>query len=385
MGAGSSAVKSELAKASEADLQAAATELAPEDIAKLKEALEATNKAAEDKPADEKPAAEEKKEEKAAEEKKEEKAAETKPAASIYSGPVDVSALTRVAKDDLGMMEQPKEPKFKLALLEVYVRDKPYGGADKSSNGHRYDSVPFVNGMIGAGMSCQPIHYLHEEHDKFFEICAKFNALIVRCNPGQIAQDGGSQQKFDDAVRALQKQGIQAWPSPDVMEFMGAKDALTKIAHLNIGLEDTLTYYDEAAFIEGFKKTMAYQPRVIKQNRGSAGEGIWIIKLKSGEYCSSYGEASCADDEVLDLMEANDNHAETHTVAEFIEWCIAGRTEKSGEWTSKGSGKYLEGGKAAGGQLVDQRFCPRIVEGELRYNLVGPKLIGIIHKKPKEG
>merc|ERR1711937_535053 len=50
-----------------------------------------------------------------------------------------------------------------------------------------------------------------------------------------------------------------------------------------------------------------------------------------------------------------------------------------------GKGKYLEGGKAAGGQLVDQRFCPRIVEGELRYNLVGPKLIGIIHKKPKEG
>ena len=43
-----------------------------------------------------------------------------------------------------------------------------------------------------------------------------------------------------------------------------------------------------------------------------------------------------------------------------------GRTDKSGEWTSKGTGKYLEGGKAAGGQLVDQRFCPRIVEGTLR-------------------
>merc|ERR1711918_128255 len=56
-----------------------------------------------------------------------------------------------------------------------------------------------------------------------------------------------------------------------------------------------------------------------------------------------------------------------------------------GKWTSKGTGKYLEGGKEAGGQLVDQRFCPRIVEGELRYNLVGPELVGIIHKKPKEG
>merc|ERR1740127_9778 len=130
---------------------------------------------------------------------------------------------------------------------------------------------------------------------------------------------------------------------------------------------------------------MAFQPRVVKQNRGSAGEGIWIIKLKEANYCGSFGERSCEDSEVLSLMEANDNHAEEHTVAEFIEWCIKGRTDKSGTWTSKGAGKYLEGGKAAGGQIVDQRFCPRIVEGELRYNCVGPELAGIIHKKPKEG
>merc|ERR1711871_305636 len=169
------------------------------------------------------------------------------------------------------------------------------------------------------------------------------------------------------------------------MEFMGAKDALTKIAHLNIGLEDTLAYYEDQMFIDGFKKTMAFQPRVIKQNRGSSGEGIWIIKLKEGNYCSSFGERTCEDSEVLHLMEANDNHEEEHTVGEFIEFCINGRTDASGEWTSKGVGKYLEGGKAAGGQLVDQRFCPRIVEGELRYNCVADALVGIIHKKPKEG
>merc|ERR1711871_1541831 len=130
---------------------------------------------------------------------------------------------------------------------------------------------------------------------------------------------------------------------------------------------------------------MAFQPRVIKQNRGSSGEGIWIIKLKNGNYCKSFGDRTATDDEVLCLMEANDNHAEEHTVGEFIEFCVNGRSDKSGEWTSKGVGKYLEGGKAAGGQLVDQRFCPRIVEGELRYNCVADALVGIIHKKPKEG
>jgi hypothetical protein len=301
------------------------------------------------------------------------------------AGLVDVSPLKKVAKDDTGLLPQPASAKYRTCVVEIFVRGQEFGGSDKSSNGHRYDTIPFANGMINSGMSCQLVHYVHEEHDKFFEVMKGFDAVIVRCNPGQIGADGGNQQKFDNSMRELRKQGIQVWPSPDVMEFMGAKDALTKIKDLEIGLEDTLTYFDEAAFTAGFKKTMAFQPRVIKQNRGSAGEGIWIIKLKKGNYCANFGDRLCDDKEVLSLMEANDNHSEEHTVAEFIEWCLNGRTAKSGKWTSKGTGKYLEGGKEAGGQLVDQRFCPRIVEGELRYNCVGPELVGIIHKKPKEG
>ena len=126
-------------------------------------------------------------------------------------------------------------------------------------------------GMISAGMSCQLIHYTHEEHDKFFELCKQFDFIIVRCNPGpvvpflkiiewwacinvyveqiprmqiallcpapwwilvsrgQIKADGGDQQKFDDGMRAMRKAGKQVWPSPDVMEKMGAKDALCKV------------------------------------------------------------------------------------------------------------------------------------------------------------
>merc|ERR1712176_818316 len=58
---------------------------------------------------------------------------------------------------------------------------------------------------------------------------------------------------------------------------------------------------------------------------------------------------------------------------------------KSGTWESKGTGKYLEGGKEAGGQIVDQRFCGRILEGELRYNMVNDVCLGVIHKVPAPG
>ena len=45
----------------------------------------------------------------------------------------------------------------------------------------------------------------------------------------------------------------------------------------------------------------------------------------------------------------------------------------------------MEGGVAAGGQLLDQRLCPCIVVGELRYNMVDDECVGIIHQKPKDG
>merc|ERR1712127_486357 len=163
------------------------------------------------------------------------------------------------------------------------------------------------------------------------------------------------------------------------MMKMGAKDALCQIKDTDFGLTDTIGYYSPDDIKTGFKKTIAFQPRVVKQNRGSAGEGIWIVKLKSGAYCADYGEKEAPDDEMLELTEANDSHKEEHTVAEFMEWCINGRTDKSGTWTSKGTGKYFEGGKEAGGQMVEQRFLPRIDEGESRFVMIGKKLFRVEH------
>eukprot|EP00965_Chrysotila_dentata_P104340 3445428-Pleurochrysis_carterae.AAC.1 len=43
---------------------------------------------------------------------------------------VDVSSLTQIAKDYLGLLPQPANPKFKTALVQIYVRSAPYGGSD---------------------------------------------------------------------------------------------------------------------------------------------------------------------------------------------------------------------------------------------------------------
>jgi len=201
------------------------------------------------------------------------------------------------------------------------------------------------------------------------------------------------------------EKGCLVWSSPKIQTQMGAKDALVKIRKLGCGLVDTLAYYDAAALEKGFKACCAYQPRVIKQNRGSAGEGIWLCwlakkednslvpfteypakSLKDNEDGTVTTDKSLGDDDWLKLMEMNDNHVEYHSVKEFLTFCVGGPdAEGAGKWTSTFPGKYLEGGKEAGGQLVDQRLLPRIDEGEVRILMAGDTCQMAIHKKPLEG
>merc|ERR1712218_246289 len=163
-------------------------------------------------------------------------------------------------------------------------------------------------------------------------------------------------------------------------ELMGAKDALTKIRDMDFGLKDTIGYYSPGELKDWFPKTVAFEKRVVKQNRGSAGEGIWIIELEEKKPCAKFEDRTADLSEVLICKEANDNHIEKHTIAEFLDWCEKGRVEGSGvTWDSKGSGKYFEGGAEAGGQMVDQRFLPRIDEGEARFVMIGKKLFRVEH------
>jgi len=313
-------------------------------------------------------------------------AAPTMPAVTVpaaIAGPVDVSDLTlgtQIAKNFEGLLPQPTNPKFKAVLVQVFVpvHKHPMGGSDKITNGNRFDTIPMANGLIKQDISCQILFYVQDEHDKFFKVLSDFDAIVVRQNPGQITAAGWDQSRFDKDMQKLVDK-MPVWPTPSVMEKMGAKDALCNIKEMDFGLPDTLGYYNPDDMKVGFKKTVAYQPRVVKQNRGSAGEGIWIVKLKNGDYCDSYGKRTCSDGEMLILKEANDNHVEEHTVGEFIDFCVNGRKEAGPKWTSQGMGKYFEGGAEAGGQMVDQRFLPRIEEGEARFFMIGKELYGIEH------
>lgn len=284
------------------------------------------------------------------------------------------------------LMPQPPNPKYKLAVIEFDVPDEVNGGADKGPDGHRIDSIPICNGVIKTGNSCELLKYFDTKHDDFAKQVKKYDALIVRINPGQLSTKTlpGTQERFDGLMNDLLKQGKLVWSAPEVQHRMGAKDALVAINGLACALPDTFAYSSAEEMEAGFKKTAAFQPRVIKQNLGTGGEGIWLVWPRK-DLCANFGDAALEDHDMLKLVEMSDNHVEHHTVKEFIAFCADGPSAEAGEWKSTYPGGYFAGGKAAGGQVVDQRLLPRIVEGEVRMLMVGDQLQMIIHNKPAAG
>ena len=298
------------------------------------------------------------------------------------------------------LRESPAGAEFKLCVVQFKVPGAKNGGSDKGPDGNRIDSIPIANSVIAAGGACDLILFDSEKNKtdvvEFTELTAKYDALIVRINPGQLSQGtaDGTQARFDDLMNKYISEGKLVWSSPKIQTQMGAKDALVNIGNLNCGLTDTFAYYTEKELIAGFKKTCAFQPRVIKQNRGSAGEGIWLCWLwdkaadkKIEIYPSAtFGAKSLGDTDYLKLMEMNDNHVEYHTVKEFMTFCVGGPTAKvraNGSRPSLASTSRAARRRAASSST--SAFLPRIDEGEVRILMAGDTCQMAIHKKPLGG
>lgn len=93
-------------------------------------------------------------------------------------------------------------------------------------------------------------------------------------NPGSLP-DG--EKKFFEILNRLSEAGLVGMTSPDAMTNFGAKSALIKLNKSGLVPEDTYAYYDMESFEKQFPITLSYGVRVLKQNRGSTGTGIWRV------------------------------------------------------------------------------------------------------------
>lgn len=235
------------------------------------------------------------------------------------------------------------------------------GGSDKTLNGHRKDTIPIRNALRDRGWHCEVVFFRREWQDQIVEYCRdRFDGYISRINPGNLPKGEG---KYFETLRILHYLGLVGMPRPENMINFGAKDALVKLAHTPLVPDDTYAYYDTNAFHTNFPTSLSYGERVLKQNRGSTGQGIWRVSVaddvtyEAGDKLPLNTKIKCT--------EAFDNHVEYNRLGDFMNFCD----------------KYIVG---ENGMLVDMPFMPRIKEGEVRILLVGSEPIFVVHKKPAE-
>lgn len=239
------------------------------------------------------------------------------------------------------------------------------GGSDKYFDGHRKDTMPIVDAIKRAGWHSEVVYFRPEwAEDLFTYVSENFDAYISRVNPGNVP---GGEKGYFDLLTKLSEAGLVGMSTPEEMMAYGAKDALVKLNDTELVPSDTAAYYEVESFHETFPTSLSYGERVLKQNRGSTGSGIWRVRIADDAVAESVTPGTALPlDTKLKCTEAVDNHTEERKLGEFMDFCD----------------QYIVGDN---GMLVDMRFMPRIVEGEIRILLVGPDPVFVVHKKPAEG
>ena len=130
---------------------------------------------------------------------------------------------------------------------------------------------------------------------------------------------------------------------------MGTKEVLYRTRHLGWGA-DTHLYRTPGEFRDAFPARLRDAgPRVLKQNRGNDGQGVWKAELVSGQ-----------PERVRVLQALRGSAPEDLPLSAFMTRCEA----------------YF----AAGGCIIDQPFQPRLPDGMIRCYMAGDRVAGFGHQ-----
>jgi hypothetical protein len=164
-----------------------------------------------------------------------------------------------------------------------------------------------------------------------------------------------TRERLDALLRQVAATGRFVSAHPDVILKMGVKEVLHETRHLGWGTKTHL-YRSVEEFRDGFPVQLrSAGPRVIKQNRGNAGQGVWKVEWPD----QSTGTAP-----TVTVLEARRGSLpETLQLEEFLSRC-----ESYFGW---------------GGCIIDQPFQVRLSDGMIRCYMGADKVVGFGLQKIK--
>jgi hypothetical protein len=232
----------------------------------------------------------------------------------------------------------------KLALL--WPRDVPKWHA-RTPQDYRLHRI--FEAMAALGIQAEPALYADDVADQVREQLLRCDGVLVWVDP---LFAGQNRVVLDALLRDVASKGVWVSAHPDVILKMGVKEVLHRTRHLGWGT-DTHLYRSAAAFREEFPQRLrAAVPRVLKQNRGNGGEGVWKIELAS---------ESARGGKTVQVLHAPRGSVPQHMqLGDFMNRCET----------------YF----ANEGCIIDQPFQARLPDGMIRCYMGADKVVGFGHQ-----
>lgn len=201
--------------------------------------------------------------------------------------------------------------------------------------------------LAAVGIWAEPAVYADEMVDEVRAQLLQQDGVLVWVDP---ISDGKNRRELDAMLRDVAAHGPWVSAHPDTILSMGVKEVLHRTKHLGWGT-DTHLYRTAETFHEQFPERLRTAgPRVLKQNRGNGGQGVWKVEQPIGT----------AQDDVSVLEARRGSEPRSLSLRAFMEECAA----------------YF----ANDGCVIDQPFQERLPDGMIRCYVGVDKVVGFGHQ-----
>ncbi|MET4800676.1 Cj0069 family protein [Bradyrhizobium sp. LB11.1] len=206
--------------------------------------------------------------------------------------------------------------------------------------------VRVFEALAAVGIAAHPAIYDESVTDAVRDQLLAVDGVLVWVDP---IHQGKTRVGLDDLLRDVAARGPWVSAHPDIILKMGVKEVLYRTRDLGWGA-DTHRYETAAAFAAEFPQRLrADGPRVLKQNRGNGGQGVWRVEALPSAIPT-----------VRVLHALRGSLPEDLPLDAFIARC-----ESYFGW---------------GGCIIDQPFQPRLPDGMIRCYMSGAKVAGFGHQ-----
>ena len=167
----------------------------------------------------------------------------------------------------------PEEKSFKVAILWRGDLEARQAATPENNRFHR-----IFEELAAVGIHAEPAVYDEDFADEVREQLLGVDGVLVWVDP---IHQGKTREGLDPLLREVASRGPWVSAHPDVILKMGVKEVLYRTKHLGWGT-DTHLYRGAAEFRQAFPARLQAGPRVLKQNRGNGGQGVWKVELVDG-------------------------------------------------------------------------------------------------------